>query len=71
MALGLKHHALEVEMISAVGEDALGDELIALASQQLASHIQRNAYPTGTVTVSLDTQSSAIYHYWPSGLGCY
>ena len=33
-------------MISAVGEDALGDELIAfLASQQLASHIQRNAYP--------------------------
>ena len=62
VALGLKHHALEVEMISAVGEDALGDELIAfLASQQLASHIQRNAYPTGTVAVSLDTQGVAQY----------
>ena len=62
VALGLKHHALEVEMISAVGEDALGDELIAfLASQQLASHIQRNAYPTGTVQVSLDTQGVAQY----------
>ncbi len=51
-----------MEIISAVGEDVLGDELSAfLASQQLASHIQRNAYPTGTVAVSLDTQGVAQY----------
>ena len=62
VALGLKRHALEVQMISAIGEDALGDELRTfLASQQLATHLQRNAYPTGTVAVSLDEQGVAQY----------
>ena len=40
--------------ISAVGEDALGDELLAEAEKAgIHSIIQRNAWPTSTVEVSL------------------
>ena len=47
-------HGAESRSISAVGEDELGDELIAEADKTgIHAIIQRNAWPTGTVAVTL------------------
>ncbi len=53
-------HAMQAgcisHVISAVGEDDLGDELLGMVRQLGLSdqYIQKNRYPTGTVTVRLD-----------------
>ena len=47
-------HGAQSCMISAVGQDQLGDELIDKVNKAgIASIIQRNAWPTSTVEVTL------------------
>lgn len=49
-------------IVSAVGGDALGDEILtSLESKPLECHIARSLYPTGTVAVDLD--AAGIPHY--------
>ncbi len=49
-------------VVSAVGRDELGDEILAsLESKPLECHIARTPYPTGTVAVDLD--AAGIPHY--------
>jgi fructokinase len=48
--------------ISAIGNDALGDELLDVFKQKKVQHyLQRIDYPTGTVQVSLDKQGVPCY----------
>lgn len=48
--------------VSAVGNDPLGDEIVALLTDKgLAAHIERVAYPTGTVAVTLDERGVPSY----------
>lgn len=48
--------------VSAVGNDALGDEIAALLSAKgLNAHIERVGYPTGTVAVTLDERGVPSY----------
>lgn len=60
-------HAMQAgcisHVISAVGEDELGDELIGMVRQLGLSdrYIQKNGYPTGTVTVRLDEHGHPDY----------
>jgi fructokinase len=62
VALGLRRFQVDSQMISAVGEDALGAELMAYLKQhQLHSKVQENTLPTGTVEVQLDAGGSASY----------
>lgn len=49
-------------VVSAVGRDALGRELIEnLDSKGITRHIAETAYPTGTVGVELDTAGIPVY----------
>lgn len=63
VALRLNTYGAEVAMVSALGKDTIGDEaLLEIASFQLdTKYIQRNAMPTGQVTVVLDKKGSASY----------
>ena len=48
--------------VSAIGQDALGDEIIqALEAKRLAYYIERLDYPTGTVQVTLDEKGIPQY----------
>lgn len=48
--------------VSAVGNDPLGDEIASLLNEKgLAAHIERVAYPTGTVAVTLDERGVPSY----------
>lgn len=48
--------------VSAIGNDALGDELLDVFNQNKVQHyLQRVDYPTGTVQVSLDKQGVPCY----------
>ncbi len=64
VALRLKASHHDINMVSAVGKDALGTKLLDyLDTQHIPnSHIQvKPAYPTGTVRVELDAKKSATY----------
>lgn len=63
VALRLHSFGVDVSMISALGNDALGKEALA-ELQELGlktTHIQRNDKPTGQVNVTLDKKGSASY----------
>ena len=50
-------------VVSAIGEDPAGDEILQLLeTKQLNHHLTRTAYPTGSVEVELDTQGIPCYH---------
>lgn len=50
-------------VVSAVGHDGLGDEILgALRGKQLNLHIQQVGYPTGTVQVSLNDKGVPQYN---------
>jgi fructokinase len=53
----------ESSMVSAIGKDSLGDELLqTIGKLGLSSrYIQRNDYPTGTVTVAVDESGHPAY----------
>lgn len=55
----------KVSMVSAVGDDKLGQEAIAyLAKRQInVELLEKVTYPTGTVTVMLDASNQASYHF--------
>lgn len=55
----------KVSMVSAVGDDTLGDDAIAhLAKRQVAVELlDKVNYPTGSVTVMLDASNQASYHF--------
>ena len=64
VALRLKSFTKNVSIISAIGNDNLGEQLLTyLDSNDLTSkHIQKNNnYPTGQVLVTLDQNGSASY----------
>ena len=49
-------------VVSAVGEDALGDEIVANFDEKgLNQHIARVPYPTGTVQVEIDPSGVPVY----------
>lgn len=53
---------LEGMAVSAIGHDALGDEIVeALEEHHLPYHLDRVEYPTGTVQVTLDSQGVPQY----------
>lgn len=53
---------LDSRVVSAVGEDRLGDEIIEnFDNKQLKYHIDRVPYPTGTVQVELDDRGVPCY----------
>ena len=59
-------------VISAVGDDRLGDEILeSFDDKQLKYFIQRVPYPTGTVQVQLDENGIPGYEIKESGLGQY
>ena len=60
------YHASQVGLkgvaVSAIGQDALGDEIIeALDAKGLKYYIERLSYPTGTVQVTLDEKGIPQY----------
>lgn len=63
VALRMQSLGIATSMISAVGEDALGDEIRkTIAPEALTTFFQKNStYPTGTVQVTLDANKSAHY----------
>lgn len=53
---------LDSRVVSAVGQDRLGDEILEnFDSKQLKYHIDRVPYPTGTVQVELDDRGVPCY----------
>ncbi len=53
---------LEGMAVSAIGQDALGEEIVeALEEHRLPYHLDRVEYPTGTVQVTLDAQGVPQY----------
>ena len=61
-AYHISQFGLKGVVVSAVGNDPLGDELEALlASRGVSTSLQRNDYPTGRVSVSLDDQGIPTY----------
>lgn len=63
VALRLHSFGVDVSMISALGNDALGKEALAEIKELglKTTHIQRNDNPTGQVAVTLDKKGSASY----------
>src|SRR4051812_35173297 len=65
VAVHLAQLGAEAAIISAVGQDALGDEIVQIAREKRVetSFIDRNrdGLPTGTVRVTLDADSNATY----------
>lgn len=64
-AARLMGDSAQVHMVSAVGEDALGDQALAELRQRGVNreHVQCNAWPTGRVHVSLDAAGVAQYEF--------
>lgn len=57
-----RQFGLEGMTISAIGHDALGEEIVeALEAHALPYHLNRVDYPTGTVQVTLDSQGVPQY----------
>lgn len=57
-----KNLGLNSCVVSAVGNDESGDEIIRqLAEKQLPAHLERTAAPTGSVTVALDADGVPRY----------
>lgn len=57
-----RQFGLEGMTISAIGHDALGEEIVeALEAHALPYHLNRVDYPTGTVQVTLDAQGVPQY----------
>ena len=61
-AYHVKRLGLPSKVVSAVGNDSLGDEIMDLFEAKQISHcVQRLSYPTGTVQVSLDEAGVPSY----------
>lgn len=57
-----RQFGLEGIAVSAIGRDALGEEIVeAFEEHQLPYHLARVEYPTGTVQVTLDAQGVPQY----------
>ena len=57
-----RQFGLEGIAVSAIGHDALGEEIVeAFEEHQLPYHLARVEYPTGTVQVTLDAQGVPQY----------
>ena len=57
-----RQFGLEGIAVSAIGHDALGEEIVeAFEEHQLPYHLARVDYPTGTVQVTLDEQGVPQY----------
>lgn len=56
-----------VKIVSAIGEDALGDEALAVLHGLKMDdvYVQRSSHPTGRVTVNLDAAGKADYSFAP------
>jgi fructokinase len=65
VAVHLAQLGAEAAILSAVGEDALGDEIVQVAGAKgvETAYVERdkNGLPTGTVQVTLDSNSDAAY----------
>lgn len=63
VAFRLSQRGVSTTLISAIGEDALGNELkIAIEETGISAHLQKNTtYSTGSVGVHLDKGGSATY----------
>ena len=58
-AYHVSQFGLDSRVVSAVGDDELGNEILAnFAEKQLECQIEKVAYPTGTVLVTLDEKGS-------------
>lgn len=61
-AFHVSQFGLDSRVVSAVGQDRLGDEILEnFDSKQLKYHIDRVPYPTGTVQVELDDRGVPCY----------
>jgi fructokinase len=61
-AYHVSQFGLDSRVVSAVGDDELGNEILAnLAEKQLECQIEKVAYPTGTVQVTLDEKGVPCY----------
>lgn len=61
-AYHVKRLGMEGLAVSAIGRDALGEEIVdTLEAHALPYHLDRVAYPTGTVQVSLDAKGVPQY----------
>lgn len=62
---GLSSGECRVSMVSAVGDDSLGEQALAeLRDHRVATdYIARNQFPTGTVDVTLDDEGNASYEF--------
>lgn len=61
-AYHVSQFGLDSRVVSAVGDDELGNEILAnFAEKQLECQIEKVAYPTGTVLVTLDEKGVPCY----------
>lgn len=61
-AYHISQFGLDSRVVSAVGDDELGNEILAnFAEKQLDCQIEKVAYPTGTVQVTLDEKGVPCY----------
>lgn len=61
-AYHVSQFGLDSRVVSAVGEDELGNEILAnFEEKQLVCQIEKVAYPTGTVQVTLDEKGVPCY----------
>lgn len=61
-AYHVSQFGLDSRVVSAVGDDELGNEILAnFAEKQLERQIEKVAYPTGTVLVTLDEKGVPCY----------
>lgn len=61
-AYHVSQFGLDTRVVSAVGDDELGNEILAnFAEKQLDCQIEKVAYPTGTVQVTLDEKGVPCY----------
>ena len=61
-AYHVSQFGLDTRVVSAVGDDELGNEILAnFAEKQLECQIEKVAYPTGTVQVTLDEKGVPCY----------
>jgi fructokinase len=61
-AYHVSQFGLDSRVVSAVGDDELGNEILAnFAEKQLECQIEKVAYPTGTVQVTLDEKGVPCY----------
>lgn len=61
-AYHVSQFGFDSRVVSAIGNDALGDEILAVFKEkQLKHQLQRVNYPTGTVQVTLDAEGVPCY----------